>query len=226
MHTSALILGKAFFELYPRERPAILDIGSRDVNGTLRAYAPPGARYIGIDLEAGPGVDVVLQDPYAYPFPDGTFDLVVSTSTFEHDKLFWLTLLQCCRVLKPDGVMYINAPSNGSYHGWPHDYWRFYPDSSVALRDWALRMNQPIHLIESFTGPQYGSEWNDYVMIFTRQEGFVPPHYLSDAVPHAHNIRRGEEPTRNLRQHPQDQVIITELQEQVQKLTETARVSA
>jgi len=40
---------------------SVIEVGSLDVNGTLRSIiAPLGpARYVGVDLEAGPGVDVV-----------------------------------------------------------------------------------------------------------------------------------------------------------------------
>ena len=216
MHQSALILGKRFFEIYQTGAPGrILDIGSRDFNGTLRPHAPRGAEYIGVDLEAGSGVDIVLKDPYAYPFLDKSFDWVISTSTLEHDKLFWLSFLEWCRILTDTGFIYINAPSNGSYHGYPQDFWRFYPDASLALQEWAQRMQHPIHLIESFIAPQIGAEWNDNVMIFTKDATFKPARYLSDEVELAHNIHHGAGSVRNLRLLTQDQVIIAEARQEL-----------
>jgi SAM-dependent methyltransferase len=222
MHTSAFVLGKRFLEIYATE-PAgrILDVGSRDVNGTLRPAAPKHYEYVGIDLEEGSGVDLVLRDPYAYPFPGKHFDAVVSTSTFEHDKFFWLTFLECCRVLSDRGFLYINTPSNGSYHGYPHDYWRCYPDAALALQDWGQRMLQPIFLVESFIGPQYESEWNDAVMIFARDPAFRPARYLSDEIAYAHNIRHGAEAVRNFRQQTQDQVAILHYRQELQRLSES-----
>ena len=178
MHQSALLLGKRFFELYQTASPGrVLDIGSRDINGTLRNCAPQGAEYVGVDLQMGNGVDIVLKDPYSYPFPDKSFDWVVSTSMMEHTGLFWLSFLECCRVLSDTGFLYINAPSNGWYHGYPNDYWRFYPDASLALQEWGQRMNHPVRLIESFIAPQIGSEWNDNVMIFTKA-----PHLVQSTI--------------------------------------------
>lgn len=216
MHKSAFLLGKRFFDLHrPAHPPRILDIGARDINGTLRACAPQPCEYVGIDLQPGPGVDLVLQDAYSYPFPSASFDLIVSTSTFEHDQFFWLSFLECCRVLKDTGAMYINVPSNGSYHGYPYDHWRFYPDAGLALQNWGRRMLHPVTLVESFIGPQFESEWNDAVMIFVKRPDFRPARYLSDDVPYAHNIRRGEEKLRNPQLRNQDQVLIDRLRQEL-----------
>jgi SAM-dependent methyltransferase len=96
----------------------VLDVGARDVNGSVRDFCPPNADYIGVDLDAGPGVDHVLDDPTKLPFDDDTFDVVMSTSCFEHDQMFWLTFAEMRRVLKPSGYIYINAPSNGAYNSY------------------------------------------------------------------------------------------------------------
>ena len=65
--------------LVPGGALSVVDIGSYDVNGSYRPlFAQPGWRYTGVDLEAGPGVDVVLSSPYRLPFATGSVDLVVS----------------------------------------------------------------------------------------------------------------------------------------------------
>jgi hypothetical protein len=56
------------------------------------------------------------------------------------------------RVLKPEGLFYLNAPSNGTYHRYPVDCWRFYPDSGVALSHWGQKNGYNTQLIESFVG--------------------------------------------------------------------------
>lgn len=111
MHDTAFETGKAFFEVYWKSSfSKILDIGAQNVNGTLRDVCPPGAQYIGVDVSEGEGVDLVLSDPYSFPFPDESFDCIISTSCFEHDTMFWLTFLECLRVIKREGFLYINAP--------------------------------------------------------------------------------------------------------------------
>ena len=95
MHDSALRSGRQFFLRYVTQRaPRILEVGSRDVNGSLRSCAPPDADYLGVDIEAGDGVDRVLDDPYVLPLDAGSVDAVVSSSCFEHTPFFWLAFTE------------------------------------------------------------------------------------------------------------------------------------
>ncbi len=191
MHAAALEAGELFFQLYwqPDYR-TILEVGSKDVNGSLRPLAPAGSDYLGIDLEPGRGVDKVLEDPYLYPFPDGSFDCIITTSCFEHDKMFWLSFVECCRVLSPNGVLYVNVPASGPYHGFPYDHWRFYPDAAVALADWAGRMNYGVSVVESFNMPRNRTSFRDCIMVFTKNGDLKPKAFLSDTVGNASNIRK------------------------------------
>lgn len=171
LHPSALYNGDSFFRTYgpylpPKSR--CLDVGAYDVNGSLRQVAPAMWQYVGVDFSAGPGVDVVLEDPYYLPFPDGSFDVAVSTSCFEHSEFFWLSFLEILRVLSPRGLFYLNAPSNGSFHRYPVDCWRFFPDSGKALEKWAKRNQVPTKLLESFVSYQQVNPWNDLVAVFLK----------------------------------------------------------
>ena len=49
------------------------------------------------------------------PFKDNSIDIVVSISVFEHVEFFWETYLEMLRILKPNGLLFINAPSNGHF---------------------------------------------------------------------------------------------------------------
>lgn len=192
MHFTAREYGRMFFENYWKDDfISILDVGALDVNGTLRDIAPASAAYTGIDLEAGNGVDRVLDDPYEYPFPDNSFDAVISTSCFEHDIMFWLTILECSRVVSDRGFIYVNAPSSGPYHAYPYDHWQFYPDAGVALEMWCERMNRPLKCVETFISDQLVGAFNDCVMIFTRDDSNIPKRYISDVTPRAFNVRKG-----------------------------------
>jgi len=179
MHQSALKYGKAFFETYlsliPPTGLFVVDVGSLDVNGSLRSFAPNGSRYVGADFAEGPGVDVLLSDPYTLPFGTGTVDAVLCSSVFEHSEFFWLLFLECLRILKPEGLLYLNAPSNGMVHRYPIDGWRFYPDAGRALVSWARRNSQPAELLESFIAPKLGpieveGMWNDFVAVLVKDE--------------------------------------------------------
>ena len=138
MHETAYEHGRLFFELYWQPGfEVVIDLGSQDVNGSLRDHCPPGARYVGLDLEPGPGVDMVVEPGATLPFADASVDVVVSTSAFEHDVFFWETFLELTRVIRPGGFVYIDAPSNNDFHRHPLDCWRFYPDAGIALAKWA-----------------------------------------------------------------------------------------
>jgi SAM-dependent methyltransferase len=178
MHDSALRIGELVMQTYcdlPKAR--ILEIGSLDVNGSLREVATPTTDYIGVDLEEGPSVDVVVKPGERLPFDDSSFDLIMASSAFEHDPRFWDTFIEMCRVARPGGHVYVNAPSNGGVHRYPLDCWRFYPDAGLALVEYAGDRQVQVDLVESFVGKRYTDSWdgwNDFVAIFRRGPSKAP----------------------------------------------------
>jgi SAM-dependent methyltransferase len=183
MHTSALNYGKAFFDTYMSncEGYVVVDIGAQNVNGSLKDVCPANVKYIGVDFVAGNGVDLILDDPYKLPFDSNSIDAVVSSSCFEHSEMFWILFLEMLRILKPHGLIYINVPSNGTFHRYPVDCWRFYPDSGNALVAWAKINNYAPMLLESFIGnqdnsPQGDGFWNDFIAVFVK-DGTQENHY-------------------------------------------------
>ncbi len=171
MHATAMLNCASFFGCYAKYfngHTRIVEIGSQDVNGSLRAVAPPDFEYVGVDFVAGKGVDVVLDDPYTMPFETGSADIVVSSSCFEHAEMFWVVYLEIMRILKPRGLFYLNVPANGEFHRYPVDCWRFYPDSGNALVAWARRNDINAALLESYICFQLGPIWNDFVAVFLK----------------------------------------------------------
>ena len=176
MHPSAMKYGKYFFDTYCSKDfngKTIADVGAQDVNGSLRGFCPAGAKYIGVDFIDGKGVDVVLTDPYQLPFDDESVDVVACSSVLEHSAMFWLIFIEMLRILKPDGLLYINAPSNGYVHRFPVDCWRFYPDSGKALVQWAETKGYKPVLLESFIGGKHDPDvldgmWNDLICVFLK----------------------------------------------------------
>lgn len=192
MHDTALDTGRLFFELYWRDTyDRILDIGSMNVNGTLRDVAPADCCYVGTDIAPGPAVDIVTNTADAsLPFADDSFDVVVSTSCFEHDQMFWQTFLEMLRVVRPHGFIYINAPSNGPYHGYPYDNWRFYPDSGRALQAWAEKSGfKGYRMVESLTVLRQSDIWNDFALVFAGPQAELPDVLLQDRDTNIYNAR-------------------------------------
>jgi len=100
MHDTAYEIGRLFFRSYVSAGDSVLDIGSMDINGSLRDFRPEGSLYIGVDLTTGNGVNLVIRSNSQLPFAEEVFDIVVAASCFEHDAMFWLTFLEVCRVLQ------------------------------------------------------------------------------------------------------------------------------
>ena len=123
MHDTAMQFGTLFFDTYLRDMQGItvVDVGSKDVNGSLRTQAHNTWNYLGADFDEGKGVDTIISDPDCLPFPDDYADAVISSSCFEHSEFFWLTFNEMVRIAKVGGLIYINAPSNGDYHRFPVD---------------------------------------------------------------------------------------------------------
>jgi SAM-dependent methyltransferase len=184
MHQSAFENCQHFFSCYGKEIASqsqsvrVIEIGAKIVdgsivNGSIRSCSPKEFEYIGLDFEQGNGVDLLLSDPYVLPFDNDSIDVVLTSSVFEHSEMFWLVYLEILRVLKPTGLYYMNAPSNGYFHRFPVDCWRFYPDSGNALVTWARRNNINAALLESYTSSQKGAVWNDFVAVFLKDSKHI-----------------------------------------------------
>lgn len=180
MHTSAYRTGKRFFETYcTAEQLTVVDIGSYDVNGSLRDHRTSNiTNYIGIDFSYGKGVDYVLEDPYQYPFEDESIDVIVTSSCFEHAEMFWVSFLEALRVLKPNGLLYCNSPSSWmTYHRYPVDCWRFFPDAAKGLETWAKYNKYNTMVLESFiTPPLQDEDTSDWVAVFLKDANYLDDH--------------------------------------------------
>jgi SAM-dependent methyltransferase len=174
MHDTALICGKLFANYYGCVNKTVLDIGGKNVNGSLREFFENlGMKYICLDIEKDESVDVVIKAGDKYPFEDGSIDLIVSTSCFEHDPFFWMTFKEMTRVVKLGGFIYINSPANGYYHNHPVDNWRFYFDAGQALACWSSYQisNEeiyPVKIVETFHISPKTDVWIDFVCVWQR----------------------------------------------------------
>lgn len=138
MHKGSLLRMAWFAEKFiPQGGPRlkILDVGSCNVNGTYRDFLPADRfDYTGLDMAAGPNVDVVPEFLYSWSeLEDDAFDIVISGQVFEHAEFFWLTAAEMTRVLKKDGLMCVIAPNGFAEHRYPVDCWRFFTDGMIAI---------------------------------------------------------------------------------------------
>lgn len=89
----------------------VLEIGSLDINGSVRSFFE-GCDYTGIDLEEGPGVDVVCQGQDFQSEPQ-SFDVVCSLECFEHNPYWIDTFVNMMRHCKPGGLIFFTCATTG-----------------------------------------------------------------------------------------------------------------
>lgn len=199
MHISAYKSCLDFYSTYSKYLPedySVVEVGSQNVNGSLREIFK-NHNYTGLDFATGRGVDIVILDPYKFPLPNETADVVICSSCLEHSEMFWLTYLEMLRILKPHGLLYINAPSNGAYHLYPVDCWRFFPDAGDALISWAKYNGLNPILLESYMTPPDNDIWKDFVAIFCKNNAYKEQ-YVSRVLDTKTNFFNGKTNKSNL----------------------------
>lgn len=90
----------------------VLEIGACNINGSVRNIIQPFAgEYVGIDMQAGPDVDLVA-DGSTYWKPD-YFDLVVCCEVFEHTDNWKNIIKQSYINLKNSGMFLATMAGEG-----------------------------------------------------------------------------------------------------------------
>ena len=91
---------------------SILEIGSLDVNGNIRNLFDFASEYIGIDLEKGPNVDLILNGTDIDKL-NKSFDIIISCECFEHAKDWKEIFNKMCQISKPNSFIVISVASTG-----------------------------------------------------------------------------------------------------------------
>ena len=175
MHRSSYTRMSAFRDAYLgafADQPLkILDVGSGSIGGDA-GYRPlfqtAPWEYVGLDVAAGPNVDIVATNPYEWSaIADGAFDVVISGQAFEHIEWPWLTIREIARITRGNGLVAITAPSAGPVHRFPLDCWRYYPDGLPALASYG-----GFRLLERFWDNGYAypenAMWGDAFVVLQR----------------------------------------------------------
>lgn len=182
MHQSSYHRITQFMDLTKRHFKAdkikVLDVGSYGVNGTYREIFSDTNKFIytGLDVNPGPNVDYVPQNPYIWPeLEDEFFDVIISGQAFEHIEFPWLIINEMSRKLKKNGLICIVAPSRGPEHKYPVDCWRYYPDGFRALAKWAGLEVMETGTLWGASGFSDGSDqWGDTFCILHKASNKKP----------------------------------------------------
>lgn len=122
MHESVQRWGRYVIDRYQLAGCNMLELGARNVNGSLRGLFT--ATVLGVDLQPGPGVDLVATAA-DLPFETGQWPVIVCTEMLEHDPAPWLSVPEMARVLAPGGHLLLTCRGIGFGVHNPPDYWRF-----------------------------------------------------------------------------------------------------
>lgn len=137
----------------------VLEIGSLNINGTVRDFFTDSKKYIGLDLMEGKDVDIVCPG-HEYNAPEGSFETTISTECFEHDKHWMETFLNMHHLTRVDGLVVFTCASEGRHE---HGTTRTTPQDSPATTDYYKNLtaddfNEVFRLDEMFSS--YAFEYN------------------------------------------------------------------
>lgn len=134
MHSEAF----QWVERYATSEPVtVLDIGGRDINGSVRSLFPGATTYTVIDMLPGDNVDIVADA--AEWTPDQEYDIVVSCETFEHAAEWPELCGTAYAACKPGGMLIatmagLDRPAHSAYDG----SWNLHDDEHYANIDPAV----------------------------------------------------------------------------------------
>jgi SAM-dependent methyltransferase len=124
----------------------VLEIGSLDINGSVRslfdALTSDGGSYLGIDVQEGPGVDVVA-DASVYE-SSIKYDIVVCAEVFEHTPLWPKIVKNAHSLLEPGGMLILTMagegrPPHSAIDENPIRSWEYYKNVSASALDAQLK---------------------------------------------------------------------------------------
>lgn len=180
MHISTMLRMEWFVKNYIGNEcrgKRLLDVGSYSVNGSYRDLLREcHIEYVGLDMEAGPNVDVVPEDIYCWDcLEDESFDYIISGQAFEHIEFPWITIKEMHKKLKPGGIVCLTAPNGGPEHKYPYDCYRYFEDGFRALAKYAGLTVIDVSVAgvpERNVSWEWDCAFNDVYMIATKyQEG-------------------------------------------------------
>lgn len=114
----------------------VLEVGSYNVNGSVREFFWGPLKYIGLDLAPGKDVDVVCNG--AEYKTEERFDVVISTECFEHDRRWVETFNNMMQLVKRGGLIIFTCASHNRHeHGTP----RTSPFDSALATEYYRNLN-------------------------------------------------------------------------------------
>jgi SAM-dependent methyltransferase len=136
MHQNTLLLFNRYAkQLFP-SGASVLEVGPGFYPSQFyTSVADPTVRWDTIDIFESPNLTYSTTDPYRFPIPDDSYDVVFAANVLEHVPAIWRWIKEVARVCKTGGRVITINPVNWAFHQFPVDCWRAYPDGMKALYD-------------------------------------------------------------------------------------------
>lgn len=103
-----------------------------------------------------PTTDIVC-DGNTLPFKNDSFDVVLSLAVLEHVKDPFNHANELLRVLKPNGILYVDVPFLQPYHGYPYHYYNMTTAGVKNLFGDKIQIIK--HNIENWSKPIFTLTW-------------------------------------------------------------------
>jgi len=172
-HPEQLAFFQAVVDCNPSLIPAaeIIEIGSYDVNGSVRDIFRGAKSFVGVDLTEGPGVDIVGFG-HEIEHPDGSYDISVSGECFEHDPHWKATFDNMVRMTRPGGLVVFTCASHGRpEHGTSRSDVTDSPGTQSEGLDYYLNLTEedfrPLPLDEWFSRYKFWYQPSTFDLYFT-----------------------------------------------------------
>lgn len=122
--------GRAPRVLQVGSRSTVSDRNERNWRGLVAKRFGASADFVGLDVQAGPNVDLVL-DICTTPsvlvsrLGERPFDLIVCCHVLEHVRQPQRAVRNIQRLSRTGGIVFVSTPWAQAFHAAPDDYWRF-----------------------------------------------------------------------------------------------------
>jgi ubiquinone/menaquinone biosynthesis C-methylase UbiE len=134
MHINSALVFNKYVKKYIESGMKVLEIGPNGHPSSFCvAVCNSAVEWHTLDIIKDDRLNYVGTDPYTFPIPDNSFDVVSSAQVIEHVHKPWVWIKELARVCKPGGRVVTINPVSWPYHEAPVDCWRIYPEGMKTL---------------------------------------------------------------------------------------------
>jgi 2-polyprenyl-3-methyl-5-hydroxy-6-metoxy-1,4-benzoquinol methylase len=142
----------------------VLDVGSQCVPGQADTYKiffnETPFKYVGLDMIEGHNVDIAVKHAYQWDeVPNNFCDVLISGQMLEHVEFPWFTMSEIARVVKPNGLICLIAPSMSTLHRYPVNCQNYFSDGLIALARFTKLI--VLHASTNYAPIKSSIEWYD-----------------------------------------------------------------